>query len=189
MQMDAKRFILQPTLSCSSSCTLIHLGGRLRWNQQHLKTSRYRPHFKQSLGDEWKKLGDIDKDAIQQRLKSWLVKAQTLWDEMTSPKSAERKSPVLSDVLNGNELQEVFTVEQTIHSKTPTGNLSLAAVFSVEQFSRLNGLSGRKVQKIFEALAPEPICSDARNLIEYCCFRYLSRDSSEVHPSLKVFES
>ncbi|XP_031504476.1 uncharacterized protein LOC116267062 isoform X2 [Nymphaea colorata] len=41
------------------------------------------------------------------------------------------------------------------------------------------------MQKIFEALAPESVCSDARNLIEYCCFRYLSRDNSEVHPSLK----
>ncbi|KAF3795164.1 hypothetical protein EJ110_NYTH05802 [Nymphaea thermarum] len=89
--------------------------------------------------------------------------------------------------MNTSELQEVFMVEQTIHSKTPRGNLSLAAVISIEQFSRLNGLSGRKMQKMFEALATESVCSDARNLIEYCCFRYLSRDNSEVHPSLKKY--
>lgn len=50
----------------------------------------------------------------------------------------------------------------------------------------MNGLTGRKMQKIFEALAPETIRTDARSLVEYCCFRYLSRDSSDIHPSLKV---
>ncbi|RRT41194.1 hypothetical protein BHE74_00057554 [Ensete ventricosum] len=49
----------------------------------------------------------------------------------------------------------------------------------------MNGLTGRKMQKIFEALAPETIRTDARSLVEYCCFRYLSRDSSDIHPSLK----
>lgn len=49
----------------------------------------------------------------------------------------------------------------------------------------MNGLTGRKVQKIFRALSPEPVQNDARSLVEYCCFRYLSRDSSDFHPSLK----
>jgi hypothetical protein len=53
-------------------------------------------------------------------------------------------------------------------------------------FFRLNGLTGRKVQRIFEALAPSHVQNDARNLVEYCCFRYLSRDNSDLHPSLKV---
>lgn len=50
----------------------------------------------------------------------------------------------------------------------------------------MNGLTGRKMQRIFEALAPEHAQFDARSLVEYCCFRYLSRDSSDFHPGLKV---
>ncbi|XP_020247230.1 uncharacterized protein LOC109824988 isoform X2 [Asparagus officinalis] len=49
----------------------------------------------------------------------------------------------------------------------------------------MNGLTGRKMQKIFKALAPDSVRNDARSLVEYCCFRYLSRDSSDFHPSLK----
>ena len=51
---------------------------------------------------------------------------------------------------------------------------------------RMNGLTGKKMQKIFRALVPGPIYNNARNLVEYCCFRFLSRDSSDIHPSLKV---
>ncbi|KAJ0077940.1 hypothetical protein Patl1_36886 [Pistacia atlantica] len=49
----------------------------------------------------------------------------------------------------------------------------------------MNGLTGQKMQKIFKALVPETVYSDARNLVEYCCFRFLSRDSSDIHPCLK----
>ncbi|XP_038684369.1 uncharacterized protein LOC119984469 isoform X2 [Tripterygium wilfordii] len=49
----------------------------------------------------------------------------------------------------------------------------------------MNGLTGQKMQKIFNALVPEPLCKDARNLVEYCCFRFLSRHSSGIHPCLK----
>ncbi|KAL9448283.1 hypothetical protein AB3S75_015705 [Citrus x aurantiifolia] len=49
----------------------------------------------------------------------------------------------------------------------------------------MNGLTGQKVQKIFKALVPEPVYNDARNLVEYCCFRFLSRDNSDIHPCLK----
>ncbi|KAK1299853.1 hypothetical protein QJS10_CPB13g01223 [Acorus calamus] len=41
------------------------------------------------------------------------------------------------------------------------------------------------MQKIFEAVAPESVRNDARSLVEYCCFRFLSRDSSGIHPCLK----
>lgn len=50
----------------------------------------------------------------------------------------------------------------------------------------MNGLTGQKMQRIFSALVPETVYADARNLVEYCCFRYLSRDGSHIHPSLKV---
>ncbi|XP_062082408.1 uncharacterized protein LOC133788819 isoform X2 [Humulus lupulus] len=49
----------------------------------------------------------------------------------------------------------------------------------------MNGLTALKMQKIFKALVPESVYSDARNLVEYCCFRFLSRDGSDFHPSLK----
>ncbi|XP_018835491.1 uncharacterized protein LOC109002277 isoform X2 [Juglans regia] len=49
----------------------------------------------------------------------------------------------------------------------------------------MNGLTGQKMQKIFRALVPESLYNDARNLVEYCCFRFLSRDNADLHPSLK----
>lgn len=45
------------------------------------------------------------------------------------------------------------------------------------------------MQKIFEALVPESVYNDARNLVEYCCFRFLSRDGSDIHPSLQVLKN
>lgn len=42
------------------------------------------------------------------------------------------------------------------------------------------------MQKIFRALVPESVYSNPRNLVEYCFFRFLSRNNAEVHPGLKV---
>lgn len=53
----------------------------------------------------------------------------------------------------------------------------------------MNGLTGKKMQKIFEALVPESVYNNARNLVEYCCFRFLSRDGSDIHPSLQVLKN
>lgn len=53
---------------------------------------------------------------------------------------------------------------------------------------RMNGLTGKKMQDIFETLVPPATSTNARYLVEYCCFRFLSRDSSEFHPCLKVSE-
>lgn len=44
------------------------------------------------------------------------------------------------------------------------------------------------MQNIFKALVPESVRNEARCLVEYCCFRFLSRDNSDVHPSLKVYK-
>ncbi|XP_004485508.1 uncharacterized protein [Cicer arietinum] len=49
----------------------------------------------------------------------------------------------------------------------------------------MNGLTGKKMKNIFETLVPLTVYSDARNLVEYSCFRFLSRDGSDVHPSLQ----
>ncbi|KAJ4839093.1 hypothetical protein Tsubulata_037199 [Turnera subulata] len=139
-----------------------------------------------SLGDKWK-LSDIDTHAVQERLNSWLSKTQNFLNEVTSPlvKPSHSGKPGPRNVSDAQELEEISLAEQTIHRETPNGVLSLAAAVSIEQFSRMNGLSGHKMQKILKALVAEPIYSDARNLVEYCCFRFLSRDSSTVHPSLK----
>ncbi|EEF33761.1 conserved hypothetical protein [Ricinus communis] len=140
----------------------------------------------QSLGDGWK-LRDIDTKAVQERFSFWLSKTQDLLNDVTMPlvKSGNTGKPDPDNAFDAPELEEIFMGEQTIHSRTPNGVLSLAAVVSIEQFSRMNGLTGYKMQKIFKALVAEPVYSDARNLVEYCCFRFLSRDSSAIHPCLK----
>ncbi|XP_059448210.1 uncharacterized protein LOC132179465 isoform X3 [Corylus avellana] len=138
----------------------------------------------QSLGDKWK-LNDIN--AMQERLSLWLLKTQNFFNEVTSPlvKPGQSRKPDPGDAFDAQDMGDIFVAEQTIHSRTPNGILSLAAIVSIEQFSRMNGLTGQKMQKIFKALVPESVHNNARYLVEYCCFRFLSRDSSDIHPSLK----
>ncbi|OIW13610.1 hypothetical protein TanjilG_07952 [Lupinus angustifolius] len=116
-----------------------------------------------------------------------LSRTKFFLNEVASPlaKPGQNRMP---DPENDFELQlmeDIFMVEQTIDRRTPYGTLSLAAVICIEQFSRMNGLTGKKMQKIFKALVPKSVYSNARNLVEYCCFRFLSRDASDIHPSLK----
>ncbi|GMN46992.1 hypothetical protein TIFTF001_016177 [Ficus carica] len=140
----------------------------------------------QSLGDRWK-LNGIKPDMVQEKLNVWLLKTQKFLNEVTSPlvKPSQSKKPVPENGNDNSVMEDIFVAEQTINSRMPQGNLSLAAIVSIEQFSRMNGLTAHKMQKIFKALVPESVYNDARNLVEYCCFRFLSRDSSTVHPSLK----
>lgn len=140
----------------------------------------------QSLGDRWR-LSDIDTHAVQEQLNMWLVKTQSFLNEVTSPlvRTGHGRKPDSANVSDTQDMDDVFVPEQTIQSSTPSGDLSLAAIVSIEQFSRMNGLTGEKMQKIFRALVPETVYNDARNLVEYCCFRFLSRDSSDIHPCLK----
>lgn len=141
-----------------------------------------------SLGDTSKwKLNDIDGSAMQETLNLWVSKTQNFLSEVTSPlvKNVNDRNPTLSNTFDTRDMEEFFMAEQTVDSKTPNGDLSLAAIVSIEQFSRMNGLTGKKMQKIFKALVPESVYNDARNLVEYCCFRFLSRDGSEIHPCLK----
>ncbi|OVA08033.1 Protein of unknown function DUF639 [Macleaya cordata] len=141
----------------------------------------------QSFGDKWK-LNEIDANLLQEKWNLWLLKTQSFLNEVTAPlvkKGSSGKTDVEKALLDTREIEEVFVAEQTIDSRTPNGNLSLAAIVSIEQFSRMNGLTGQKMQKIYETLVPESLRYDARHLVEYCCFRFLSRDSSDFHPSLK----
>ncbi|KAJ0972007.1 hypothetical protein J5N97_019966 [Dioscorea zingiberensis] len=152
------------------------------------RRSRHHRVLASLRGDHWK-LSNINPEAVQERLSSWLVKAQTLLAEVAAPlvKPAQgRKTGIEKEIDGVDGEEELFTaVEMTVERRVPNGYLSLAAVLSIEQFGRLNGLTGRKVQRIFEALAPEHVRYDARSMVEYCCFRYLSRDSYDFHLSLK----
>ncbi|KAI3988711.1 hypothetical protein MKX01_036656 [Papaver californicum] len=144
----------------------------------------------QSSGNNWK-LNEIDTSAVQEKWNLWLGKTQNFLSEVTAPlvKRGETNDETVIEKAssdNTKAIEEVFVAEQTINSTTPNGNLSSVTIFSIEQFSRMNGSTGKKMQKIYEALVPESLHYDARCLVEYCCFRFLSRDNSDFHPSLKV---
>ncbi|KAK6143749.1 hypothetical protein DH2020_024097 [Rehmannia glutinosa] len=139
----------------------------------------------QALGDKNWKFNDIDTNAMQESVNQWLSKTQSFFNEVTSPfvKSVnDRKPNVHSD---SEDMEDMLITEQTVDSRTPGGDLSEAAIVSIEQFSRMNGLTGQKMQKIFKALVSESVYNDPRNLVEYCCFRFLSRNNADVHPGLK----
>ncbi|XP_052735017.1 uncharacterized protein LOC108342983 isoform X3 [Vigna angularis] len=167
----------------------------------------------QSLGDKWK-LNDISTGSIQERLNVLMSRTQNFLNEVTFPraKPGQSKKPGPVNDFGLQFMEDIFRIEQTIDRRTPSGVLSLAAVICIEQFSRglwrngpttsstptsdlnregcchicrMNGLTGKKMQKIFGALVPESVYNDARNLVEYCCFRFLSRDGSAIHPSLQ----
>ncbi|XP_057429866.1 uncharacterized protein LOC130722976 isoform X2 [Lotus japonicus] len=140
----------------------------------------------QSLGDKWK-LNDMTASSIQERLGVLLSRTQNFFNQVTSPRAKKIRKQLDTENDSGFQVMEdIFMVEQTINRRMPYGRtLSLAAVICIEQFSRMNGLTGKKMQKIFQTLVPESVYSDARNLVEYCCFRFLSKDASEVHPSLQ----
>lgn len=79
-------------------------------------------------------------DAVQEKLNSWLVKTQSFLNEVasTSPlaRTDQTKKPVTRNASETQDMEGIFMAEQTINSRTPNGILSLAAVVSIEQFSR-----------------------------------------------------
>ncbi|KAL0387196.1 UNVERIFIED_CONTAM: hypothetical protein Sradi_2601400 [Sesamum radiatum] len=141
----------------------------------------------QTLGDKNWKFNDIDAHAMQESVNQWLSKTQSFFNEVTSPivKSVHDRRSRSNLQNDSGDMEDILITEQTVDSRTPGGELSEAAIVSIEQFSRMNGLTGQKMQKIFKALVPESVYNDPRNLVEYCCFRFLSRNNAEVHPSLK----
>ncbi|XP_076947494.1 uncharacterized protein LOC143619443 isoform X2 [Bidens hawaiensis] len=140
-----------------------------------------------SIDDIKSRINDFDGSSVQDALNIWVSKTTNFLNEVASPlvKNVHDKNHPTGNAYELGDMDEFFMAEQTIDGRTPGGNLSLAAIVSVEQFSRMNGLTGKKMQRIFKALVPAHVSNDARNLVEYCCFRFLSRDSSEIHPSLK----
>eukprot|EP00250_Pteridium_aquilinum_P005599 c15671_g1_i2 orf=220-2820(-) len=83
------------------------------------------------------------------------------------------------------ELDFPFVSNPTFNTTTPRGELSAAAISCIEQFSRLNGSTGSKVTRNFYAQCPVSVQNEARYLVEYCCFTYLSRCNTDFHPQLK----
>ena len=77
-------------------------------------------------------------DAVQKRLNLWFAKTQNFLNEVAAPlvKTGHGRKPELENALDIIESEEVFVAEQTIDCITPNGNLSLAAIVSIEQFSR-----------------------------------------------------
>lgn len=72
---------------------------------------------------------------MQERLNSWLSKTQSYLNEVTSPLVKTGKLDLKID-FESHDMEEIFMAERTIHSKTPNGHLSWAAIISIEQFSR-----------------------------------------------------
>ncbi|KAI3815417.1 hypothetical protein L1987_15084 [Smallanthus sonchifolius] len=143
--------------------------------------------FRESLDGYKIKLNDLDSSFLQDKINIWVSKTTNFVNELTSPlvKNVQDKNPTIKKSYDIGDMEDLLMTEQTVETTTPMGNLSLAAIISIEQFSRMNGLTGKKTQMIFKALVPENVSNNARNLVEYCCFRFLCRDSSEIHPCLK----
>nr|XP_043624074.1 uncharacterized protein LOC122595713 [Erigeron canadensis] len=139
------------------------------------------------LADYKINLNDLDKSSMQNKLNIWLSKTTNYLNELTSPlvKNVQDKNPTIGNSYEIDDMDELFMAEHTIDITTPMGNLSLAAIISIEQFSRMNGLTGKKMQMIYKALVPANVSYSTRNLVEYCCFKFLTRDISEIHPCLK----
>ncbi|KAJ7517685.1 hypothetical protein O6H91_21G035200 [Diphasiastrum complanatum] len=110
------------------------------------------------------------------------------WEGVNKPINQAIGVKASDQVINEGEDFErsLFLIrEPTVDAKTPKGDLSLAARATIEQFSRLNGLTGKKMRANFESYAPIAVQNEARNLVEFCCFRYLARGNADFHPSLK----
>lgn len=77
---------------------------------------------------------------FQERLSSWLLKAQTLITEVAAPlvKPGQGKKIAIEHELEDIAVkEEVFMAsELTVDRKTPNGYLSFAAMVSIEQFGR-----------------------------------------------------
>ncbi|XP_024395636.1 uncharacterized protein [Physcomitrium patens] len=124
--------------------------------------------------------------------KSWLPasfkipKQMRFWEENEHSKREEAaQKPVVPQKNEYTDFEEeLLFKEHTVDAQTSRGYLSPAAINVIEQFSRLNGVTGKKMRADFEATASTYVQNDARNLVEFCVFRYLVRSDADFHPSL-----
>ena len=82
-------------------------------------------------------------DEVQEKLNMWLLKTQKFLNEVASPlvRPSQIRNPVPEDALDDSVMEDIVVEEQTINARTPQGILSLAAIVSIEQFSRWNNVS------------------------------------------------
>lgn len=75
---------------------------------------------------------------IQEKLNNWVSKTTDFLNELTSPlvKNVQDKNPTVGNSYEIDDMEELDMAEYTVDIKTPMGNLSLAAVISIEQFGR-----------------------------------------------------
>lgn len=73
---------------------------------------------------------------MQESVNQWLSKTQNFFNEITSPfvKTVHNRRPNLPK--DSEDMEDVFITEHTVDSKIPGGELSEAAIVSIEQFSR-----------------------------------------------------
>ncbi|XP_020588576.1 uncharacterized protein LOC110030279 [Phalaenopsis equestris] len=91
-----------------------------------------------SGGRRWK-FADIDPGAVQQRVSSWLFKAQTLFSDVAVPlvKPGLKLKLDIDGESQEMDLEMFLSMEITVDRRTPNGYLSLAAAVSIEQFGRM----------------------------------------------------
>lgn len=77
-------------------------------------------------------------DALQEQLNAWLVKTQSFLNEVTSPlvRTGHGRKLDSANVSEAQDMDDIFMAEQTIQSSALSGDLSLTAIVSIEQFSR-----------------------------------------------------
>lgn len=76
--------------------------------------------------------------AVQEKLHSWMSRTQSFFNDVTLPlvKTGQSGKSDPRNALDAQDVEDIFMAEQTIDSRTPNGILSLAAIVSIEQFSR-----------------------------------------------------
>lgn len=72
-------------------------------------------------------------DLMQDHINIWVSKTTNFLNELTSPQD---KNPPIDNSYETDDVEEVFMTEHTIDSRTPSGDLSIVAIISIEQFSR-----------------------------------------------------
>lgn len=134
---------LKPSPAAPSSLIFHHNKDFCKFGYSAKNFSEHKHRFKlvgQSLGDRWK-LTDINANVVQERLNLWLLKTQNFFSEVASPfaKTVQSRKPDPGNAFDAPDMEDIFMAEQTIQSRTPNGILSLAAIVSIEQFSRYAG--------------------------------------------------
>lgn len=152
--------------------TLQHLGARLAKSENYAQWRDY-----------------LKRDMVNLENFHFLpgMRVNALWEAANNPfrKSAPKNDPYEEEVEKPIQLDLFFVSDQMVESKTPRGELSIAAINSIEQFSRMNGLNWKRMKANFYSHAPVAVQNEARNLVEYCCFCYLARCGTDFHPSIK----